>query len=192
MTFRFNSRSLHEPAWSSRLPGVGGPGDNLRGWLIDQGSLTRLMINHCAQQAFHVEVVSQRWFEPLHSEQAMLSMRDGEYGLIRQVRLMCGDDYRVFARTIIPIGSFTGKARHLSMLKSRPLGAVLFADPKTRRICMQYARLQQGHKLYQDALRHDAQKSGAAIWARRTLFEYANQPLLVNEIFMPVMENIRL
>ena len=46
------------------------------------------------------------------------------------------------------------------------------------------ARLQPGHPLFELATKHLHQKP-AELWGRRTLFYYAQKPLLVNEIFLP-------
>jgi chorismate--pyruvate lyase len=111
-------------------------------------------------------------------------MRDGEVALIREVQLLCGDCPWVFARTLIPASSFRGKARRLARLRNKPLGALLFSDPTTVRENMQIARLCDNHLLHQHASAGLADKT-KALWGRRTLFYYAQQPLLVNEIFLP-------
>ena len=90
----------------------------------------------------------------------------------------------MFARTLIPASSFTGKARRLAYLGNKPLGALLFADPSTERDNMQFARLLPGHKLHTNAC-EDLSVQPSELWGRRTLFYYAHRPLLVNEIFLP-------
>lgn len=152
-------------------------------WLSDTGSLTMRLVEACLPGRFSVEVVSQSWTRPLATETGLLGMRRGEVALTREVLLHCDGQPQVFARTLIPASSFTGKARRLAYLRSRPLGAVLFADPTTQRRTMQFARLTESHTLYQHAC-GDSSCKAAVLWGRRTLFYYANQPLLVNEIFL--------
>ena len=176
---------LTEPNWQSTLSNVNpAVPANRKDWLLDEGSLTEKLIHCCSPGRFHVQVVSQKWQRPLYSEQQLLNMRRGELAFTRHVILHCNDENWVFARTLIPASSFKGKARRLALLRNKPLGAVLFADPATRRLDMQVAAINRSHLLF-----HLAAAEGVladdVLWGRRTLFSYANKPLLVNEIFLP-------
>ncbi|MGD2118808.1 MAG: chorismate lyase [Chromatiales bacterium] len=178
-------QSVLEPHWHSLegtpaflLPPLYG------GWLADPGSLTARVIGACGSGNFRVRLIGQHWGRPLYSEKHLLKMRRGEIALIREVELLCNGLPWVFARTLIPASSFSGRARQLARLREKPLGAVLFADPTTVRGKMQIARLQHGHPLFHHAIRHLHQPP-AELWGRRTLFYYARHPLLVNEIFLP-------
>ena len=156
----------------------------LLGWLLDSGSLTSKLVDCCTDGDFSVRLVSQGWTRPLRSERAMLGISKSEVALTRQVLLLCDDVPWVFARTLIPASSFRGKAKRLAYLKSKPLGAVLFSDPHTVRETMEIARLGKEHLLNQYANTH-ADMTETELWGRRTLFLYAQKPLLVNEIFLP-------
>ena len=111
-------------------------------------------------------------------------MRHGERALIRQVHLLCGDHPWVYARTIIPATSMRGRLRRLAHLGTRPLGAMLFADPGMQRGPVELANIGPGEPLFTDATRH-MQQQPADIWGRRSVFRIAHQPLLVSEIFLP-------
>ena len=152
-------------------------------WLSDSGSLTRALVSRCNGR-FSVEVVSQGWDAVLPGERRLLAMRRGEAALVREVRLHCDGEAWVFARTLIPASSLRGEARRLAFLGNRPLGAVLFADPTTRRRLVEFTRLKARHRLHGHATAHLGREH-AVLWGRRTLFEYAGRPLLVNEIFLP-------
>jgi chorismate--pyruvate lyase len=104
--------------------------------------------------------------------------------LIREVELLCDETPWVFARTLIPATSLQRSVRRLTQLGERPLGAVLFSDPKVIRGETQYARLQQRHTLFQGACEH-LTAAPETLWGRRTLFTISARPLLVNEIFLP-------
>jgi chorismate--pyruvate lyase len=156
----------------------------LIGWLLDGGSLTSKLIDCCSTGIFKVRLISQGWTRPLRSERELLGIPRDEVALTRQVQLLCGDVPWVFARTLIPASSFKGKARRLAYLKSKPLGAVLFSDPYTVRKTMEIAHFSKGHLLYQYAAHHSGLIADD-LWGRRTLFNYARKPLLVNEIFLP-------
>ena len=178
-----------EPAWylsesfrETDLP------EGLADWLLDTGSLTTKLTASC-NNVFNVRPVSQYWARPLKSEQALLGMRREEVALTRQVLLLCGDVPWVFARTLIPASSFRGRARRLAYLKTKPLGAVLFSDPYTVRKTMEIAHFNRQHLLHQFVNEH-AGTLDEDLWGRRTLFQFAGQPLLVNEIFLPGIPHI--
>ncbi len=131
-----------------------------------------------------MRLLAQGWGRPLASELAALGLRRHGLALIREVELHCDGEPWVFARTVIPAGSLKGGARRLTLLGDKPLGAVLFADPTTRRGRMALARFDRRHALYQSACGH-WQHPPRRLWGRRTLFCYQGKPLLVNEVFLP-------
>lgn len=177
---------LHErdPRWllHYRIPNGRIPGE-LLGWLLDSSSLTRRLQGLCGS-GFHVQVVSQGWARPMRNEAQALGMRSGQYALVRQVRLMCNDRPWVFARTVIPRRTLSGKQRRLAGLGSKPLGAMLFADPGMTRGEMELAQIRPGQRLFPQAT-EGMKKTPVDIWGRRSLFYLAGKPLLVSEIFIP-------
>lgn len=118
------------------------------------------------------------------SEARTLARPLQELALVRQVWLLCAGHPWVFARTVIPLPSLRGGLRRLALLGSRPLGTVLFADPRMERRPLEVARLTPRHRLY-----HMATAPGAAnipaIWGRRSVFRLQDKPLLVSEFFLP-------
>lgn len=194
---QFNRQSLAEPAWHDirALQALDVPGE-VTGWLLDAGSLTSKLVAACGKPGFKVQLARHDWSRPLYSEQRLLGVRSGQRALTREVFLKCGEQSWVFARTLIPATSLRGAARRLARLGNRPLGAVLFAEPSTRRERMQLARLTPGQVLFEHAsagmqpgMPSSSSLGGAVLWGRRTLFYYANQPILVNEIFLPDIPN---
>lgn len=184
-------RCLHtfcEPVWRRREQLLTSTLPPIQAWLFDEGSLTRRLQQACAG-TFRVEVVDQRWQRPLINERRRLGMPARQVALVRQVYLYCDDQPCVFARTIIPRATLGGAQRHLAMLGSRPLGAVLFADPRMHREPMEFARLEAGERLHAAAVQRLA-PAPAIIWGRRSLFYLAGKPLLVNEIFLPAIEKL--
>jgi len=176
--------ALSEPTWISleRLGGALLPA-RVAPWLRDEGSLTRALLQAC-DGCFRVEVQRQGWGGALNSERRLLGMAPGLTARLREVLLTCDGEPWVFARTLIPATSLRGRARRLAHLRDRPLGAVLFADPGTRRLAVEVARIAPRHALFAAACAHLAQRP-AEVWGRRTLFAYAGRTLLVNEIFLP-------
>jgi chorismate--pyruvate lyase len=173
-----------EPAWhvASRLHRRDVPEPVLR-WLLDPASLTRRIQSAC-HGCFRVEVLFQGWARPQLNEARELGMRAGSTGFVREVHLLCDDRPWVFARTVIPRTTLTGPRRCLTRLKSRPLGAVLFADPSMQRGPVEIAQLTPCDKLYPSAIQHLTLRP-ETIWGRRSLFTLGGKPLLVSEIFLP-------
>jgi chorismate--pyruvate lyase len=155
----------------------------LRPWLLDPASLTERIICSC-RGAFRVQVLDQAWRRPLPSETQALALKPGRRAWVRQVRLFCDRSPWVYARTVIPPSTLTGAQRRLARLRSRSLGAVLFADPSMRRGPMEVARLAPGDALYALATR-DLKKRPAEVWGRRAVFRLRDKPLLVSEMFLP-------
>lgn len=173
-----------EPAWRPLDAGrpVGVP-PRLYPWLADRGSLTARVLAACGG-GFRVRVLAQGWGRALASERKALGLKRHGLAVIREVELQCDDEPWVFARTVIPADSLKGRARRLTLLGDRPLGAVLFADPGAQRGPMELARLDARHALFHGACGHWSQPP-ARLWGRRTLFSYQGKPLLVNEVFLP-------
>lgn len=173
---------LSEPVWYEQKTGDWwSMNDRVRDWVYDESSLTQRLIQH-SRKRFRVEVIAQYYQQPTYSEGVILSETGMSY--IREVLLYCDKVAVVYAKTVIPLATLKGKARHLVTLGTRPLGAVLFADPLIVRETLQAACLSKKHALYQRSLQVSRQSSDK-LWARRTRFLYANSPLLVNEIYLP-------
>lgn len=153
-------------------------------WLRETGSLTARVKEACGGHSFRVRVLQQGWGRPLYSEGKVLAMRRGESAVVREVELLCDGMPWVFARTLIPARSLRGPVRRLTLLGSKPLGAVLFADPGVERGLMQIAHLFPRHPLFCSAVAR-LERAPSDIWGRRTVFSLAGHPLLVNELFLP-------
>ena len=160
---------------------------SIRAWLFDTCSLTQRLQQACAASGrggFAVKVLSQRRMRPYHDERLLLGMPEHQMALVRQVQLTCAGQPWVFARTVIPVRSLSGRGRRLARLGNRPLGAMLFADRTVRRGRLQVARLTPGNAVFTSAVSGLTQLPDE-IWGRRSVFHYDGRPLLVNEIFLP-------
>lgn len=152
-------------------------------WLLDTASLTQRLIDVCHGE-FRVQVLNQTWDRPQWDEARALGMCARDRALVRQVQLICNERPWVYARTILPRTTLTGAERRLAHLKSRSLGAVLFADPTLQRERIEIAPLRPGDRLHTLAT-HGLDVSPDAIWGRRTVFRLRGKPLLVSEFFLP-------
>ena len=170
------------PRWYSprclRSRGVAPP-RALQPWLLDQGSLTAKLVAH-SEGDFRVLVLRQAVMRPLASEQRLLGMTAGRQALVREVLLLGRDQPWVFARSLVPLTSLTGRLRRLRSLRERPLGAFLFAQPGLRRGPLQFSRIQPGQAYLPAEWR-----AGEPLWGRRSVFSLDRKPLLVSEVFLP-------
>jgi len=160
---------------------------DLSDWLLDRESLTLRLQQLCpgkSLQGFRVRVLSQVQAIPYLDESQALSMQPGKMAVIRQVLLLCGSQPWVYARTVIPVSSLRGKLQQLTALGTRPLGAVLFADPGMRRDMVELAEIFPGQAIFTAATAHTRHQP-ASIWGRRSVFWLSGKPLLVSEIFLP-------
>lgn len=146
----------------------------LKRWLSDTGSLTRLL-QRASQGRFSVRLRRLQWASPSASEARALGLASRQRALIREVELCGNGEPWVYARSVIPATTLSGRHRSLALLGARSLGSILFNDPGMRREPLQIARL-----------------AGAegALWARRSVFHLDAKPLLVCEVFLPPMHGI--
>lgn len=168
-------------SWRTQLIGVHGAA---RGWLTDQGSLTRRIIEHCPQ--FSVRHLRQHSGRAGLDEAAMCGLSATPMALLREVFLYCRDTPVVFAHSVLPRSSLRGAWTKLGKLGNRPLGAALFANPCVRRAPLAFKRLGARHPLYQRACAQLDQRP-PYLWARRSLFGLQGRRILVTEVFLPTL-----
>ncbi|MEE9492760.1 MAG: chorismate lyase [Gammaproteobacteria bacterium] len=154
----------------------------LSGWLRDRSSLTD-RLRGCCKEPFSVQVVDQGWGNPALHESRALGIQHGERAMVREVLLMCGTRPTVFARTVIPVRTLSGRERRLAFLGNRPLGAYLFTDPSMHRGAVEISRLTAGNDIYQRAV-SGLRKKPQTVWGRRSVFFLSDKPLLVSEFFL--------
>jgi len=168
-----------EPAWR-RMISVSDytvPGQ-WRLWLSDTGSLTQRLIDACNGE-LTVQVLRQNLGVPRLSERRALGLPQRRQALIREVILLGGGIPWVYARSIIPLSTLTGRLRRLRQLDNRPLGALLFSEPSMCREPVEIA-------CYTSAQMPTALAAKqSTMWGRRSVFRLHNKPLLVSEIFLP-------
>jgi len=149
-------------------------------WLSDRGSLTQRLIDASANR-FVVEVIDQIETKPTESEAQALNI-DGETPVYsRQVLLLGNGKPWVFARSIMPLSTLTGRLAFLRNIESQPLGALLFRDPSMAREPVEAAFLSAERAHLPDKLSHIK----GPLWGRRSVFRLDQKPLLVSEIFLP-------
>lgn len=164
-----------------RVPFVG-VDPQWRSWLLDHGSLTQRLIQ-ATQGDFFVRKLNQGWQRPYLSEAQRMGIKPGQRVLVREVELVCHGEPWVYARSIFPQTTLTGRLRHLKKLDNRSLGTLLFNDPSMRRTVFEIAALDSRNLKALDPAKEDA-----TLWGRRSLFYVDNKPILVAEIFLSAMK----
>jgi chorismate--pyruvate lyase len=156
-----------------------------RGPLYEPGSLTRRLRRE-VKGDFTVQVQEMRWSKLRQDEAHLLKLRHRHRALIREVVLWGGGRPLVYARSILPATTLTGRFRHLRWLGARPLGHLLFTTPAAQRLSMCLIHVQSPDPLYVAARRH-AMNNVGRYHGRQSLFLLNGKPLLVTEFFLAMV-----
>ncbi len=148
-------------------------------WLGDDGSLTRKLVALSKDQ-FEVQVLRQEVATPGAAEANALKMTQQTPVMIREVVLKGRGRPWVFARSILPMTTMTGRLAGLRTLSNQPLGELLFQDPSMTREPLEAACLPARILSVPAALA----AGDEPLWARRSVFFLDQKPLLVSEVFL--------
>jgi chorismate--pyruvate lyase len=174
-------KNSNKAAWRAMPPP---PAHPLHGWLTSRGSLTARIIARCRD--FRLTRLVQQVRSGNRDELPELDLRLKEQVLVREVILWSGEMPLVFAHSLAARRDLNGAWRDLRTLGTRPLAAMLFADPRVRRLAVEYRRLDRRHALYRRARELFTTSSlPHTLWARRSVFLRKGRPLLVTEVFLP-------
>jgi chorismate--pyruvate lyase len=172
--------SYTEPVWRPmlsqadfRIPKI------WHSWLADTGSLTDRLLK-LSHGDLRVQIINQGLQQPRLSERQQLGLDNRISALVREVILFGLGQPWVFARSIVPLNTMTGRLRKLRQLDSRPLGALLFNDPTMTREAVQVANFQASKIVNRDKILANINP----LWGRRSVFRLDKKPLLVSEIFL--------
>lgn len=157
-------------------------------WLRDHGSLTRRIQHHCNQ--FSVQPLRSGLARVAYDEAALLGFPHDRFAFSREVFLFADGRPVVFAHSTCSHEHLNGSWRAMRGLGNRSLGTLLFTHPLVIRHPLHFKSLQSHHPLYKSAataLGHKPER----LWARRSLFTLHNAPLLVTEVFLPEILNLK-
>ncbi|MFZ3086721.1 MAG: chorismate lyase [Methylotenera sp.] len=150
--------------------------------LIEKGSLTARLQQRYSN--FSVKSLMVKYAKSTQDEANLLHLATDNTVLRREVLLYGNGLPVVFAQSILPRKSLYGEWRRLGTLGNKPLGAVLFANPKVKRTPLSYKKLSPNHALYRSAARYLTDKP-AFLWARRSVFSLNCANIMVTEVFLP-------
>ena len=154
-----------------------------RDWLFDAGSLTQRLLDASGGE-LSVHVIKQQFQVPSLSERHILGLADRQQALVREVLLRGAGQPWVFARSVIPFTTLSGRLRKLRQLDNQPLGALLFNDPTMTREAVEVACVNADN----NQLPCRSLGDESPVWGRRSVFRLDKKPLLVAEFFLPSFE----
>lgn len=144
------------------------PDLTIRGWLLEQDSLSYRLAKQCEELS--VEVFTNRRVPATSLTEQEHSFLSDEACLLREV-ILRGDRHDwVYGRTLIPQTSLAAQPHDLENQGSLPLGVTVFNSEGAYRDGLQVARIE----LFDQVL-----------FARRSRLWMNEKPMLVAEIFLP-------
>lgn len=168
-----------EPRWqASRICRKKAP-VKLQPWLLGRGSLTSELLK-ASDNNVQVKILSQSVTSVYPSEAGLLGLKSRRHALIREVVLFGCEHPWVFARSVLPLSTLSGRLRALRKLDNRPLGHHLFSYTSMYRGAIEIASVGDQH-CYLPATYQTIEQP---LWARRSLFYLDSKPLLVSEVFL--------
>ncbi|MBF4424385.1 chorismate lyase [Vibrio anguillarum] len=137
-------------------------------WLLEQGSLSRMLEAQCQQLS--VELLHNKLVEAEKLQGDEMALLSDEACLLRQVVLRGDQQPWVLGRTLIPQSSMLGQQYDLARQGDIPLGLTVFRAEHVKRDALQvgWAMMEEGPLL-----------------ARRSRLWMNNKPMLVAELFLP-------
>ena len=154
-----------------------------RAWLTHSGSLTQRLRTVTRGQIQH-RVVQEDYASPAKEECLVLGMQRGANAHIREIDWWYLEKLWVAARVIIPEHTWDNGGRPLRTVGKRSLGDILFSNPNLQRSKLQFAQLNKDHPYFYRVSHHLSLDSDF-IWARRSIFYFNRNPLLIIEMFAP-------
>jgi chorismate--pyruvate lyase len=162
--------------------------DSLRDWLRAPGSLSRRLA--ALGQRYEVQVLRQEVTPLRAQERAALGLPRRGCTVVREVILRVDGRPLVWARSSLHQSALAGPWRALKGLGAKPLGHLLYDDPRVRRSELQPRRLaRHGHTRRQMRKQWLAATGEAAspqmLWSRNSVFSRCGAALRVMELFAP-------
>jgi chorismate lyase len=162
--------------------------DDLVAWLLHSGSFMRRLADHGVDNA-QIQVLKEGWGLPSLQEQRMLQLPFRTFVWMREVVIQSSDTIWMFARTVIPRVTLSGKERELQHLKTRSLGSVLFRYPDLERSEFDYFILGAEKKLEREVAKY-VTIPDEGLWSRRSVFTLQKKSVLLTEVFFPEVREL--
>jgi len=145
--------------------------------LLETLSLTQKFKQKCPDLT--VEVLSEISESPLAYEREQLGLKINEQAWVRCILLKCGQQNKLYARTVIPKLNSGNPWYALKKLGTKPLGEVLFNLKNIQRSSF---KISKQNYTWPHLSKHKPDSKMAM--ARYSQFLQQNQPLLLTEVFL--------
>ena len=153
----------------------------VRQWLSGSGSMT-LAMRELTDNQLTIRVLSSGMQTINEQEAHLLGIDSDAEVYTREVLMQHEGESLLYGRSIFPATLSEQAMRTIKGLGDEPLGEVLFEANKQPRLSMQYAMVDSAMYLYQSLAKHLPQTD--PLYARRSLFCYHDELVLVQEIFL--------
>jgi chorismate--pyruvate lyase len=173
--------------WLAHLPPGSAP-PLLRPWLLEPGSLTARLQNHC--ERFEVRLLRQSHGVCQPDQAGVIGLARAARVREREVLLCCDGEPVVYAHTVAALAC-AADWPFFHRLGQRSLGTALFSDPLIARGRLHHARLHARHALTRRAAAAaPACRDERLLHARRCLYRRHRGLLLVTELFLPTLARL--
>jgi len=147
-------------------------------WAMDSRSLTHKIRSRCRH--FTVQLLHQGTGKLMAFEAKLLGSSTPQISQVREVWLMADGLPVVYARSILPRRSLARQYGSIRTLGERPLGDTLFTNKNMGRKAVRIFRLLPDNPLYPKNL-----NLSEPLYARASIFNLNNRPILVTDVFLP-------
>ncbi len=151
--------------------------------LTHRGSLSAYLREVTAQKIAY-QFLHADWSAAKTDECPLLHIKASEKVWLREIHWHYQGEMWVHGSTIIPSNTLPVTKEGLDTLGGQSIGDILFQDKNLVRSNFQIRILTSDHPDFINACQTLAEKP-ALLWARRSVFYFHKQPLLVNEVFFP-------
>ncbi|MFM2588294.1 chorismate lyase [Vibrio sp. TBV020] len=144
------------------------PTQSAKKWLLEQGSLSRLLESYC--QSLNVDLIHNKIVKAEKLNDQEVSLLAQEACLLRKVVLKGDGQAWVLGRTLIPQSSMQGQEFDLAQQGEIPLGLTVFSANDVKRDALQVGIVEVNNE---------------TLLARRSRLWMNHKPMLVAELFLP-------
>jgi chorismate--pyruvate lyase len=160
------------------------PSMSIAKWLTQPIILSHALKRHCQQLS--VEVLSQQ-FMAVDDTESLLREQVSPEPFVRRVLLHGDNQPWTYGRVVIAPRTYQAYFSQFIALGAKLLGeTLLYGNPDTTRSPFEYAIVPQESALYQE-IRQRLPLTQTTLWARRSYFYLKQAPLLVTEVFLPLL-----
>jgi chorismate--pyruvate lyase len=155
-------------------------------WLLDEKSLSKKLRDYTHNAISH-QLILAEWAHAHLDECQALTIKPTTETWAREIVWNHGQQAWVCARVVIPKHSIENNSELQKILQmhSQSLGDFLFANAELKRSAFEIAHLPTNH--FYSLWAHQLTEQTAStkpLWARRSIFYYQSEPILVTEIFL--------